>query len=243
MFYIYKIMASTGAKAAKAADAGDAARAFSVTDLNAADALRRGDGASLRNTDFNGGSPAVRVGDPDNLAESLGAPPGAANVPKKTKKQKMTEFFKENKAYILTAGGVAVLTGIILDKKFTSDAEQACVKDCLPTNYSESEESGLGTLSRSEMIYQGGDKACNAQHADCAEYCGIECNEDSLVETAAGAAGDAVGATAGAAAGAAGGAAGTGLKAFLDGIFGAGMGIPAAIGIVVFIIIIMIMVM
>lgn len=243
MFYIYKIMASTGRTVGNVADAGGAARAaggaFSAADVNASAALRR------NNT--SGGNIEFSSRTQDDLADSLSdlnkAPPAAANVPTKTRKQKMEDFFKENKAYILTAGGIAVLTGIILDKKFTSDAEQACVKDCLPTNYSESEESGLGTLSRSEMIYQGGDKACNAQHADCAEYCGIECNEDSLVETAASAAGDAVGATAGAAAGAAGGAAGTGLKAFLDGIFGAGMGIPAAIGIVIFIIIIMIMVM
>jgi hypothetical protein len=35
--------------------------------------------------------------------------------------------------------------------------------------------------------------------------------------------------------------AGTGLKGFLDGFFGEGMGIPAAIGIVIFIIIVMVL--
>jgi len=138
------------------------------------------------------------------------------------------------KTFVAGVGAVLLIESIV-----SSQQEADCLDDCLPSNYTSSEESGLGTLSRDQMEYKSGDKTCQPVHENCMDYCAAECDVDSWAEMTAGTAGDIVGS----AASEAGDVAGEGLGAFLDGFFGEGMGVPAAIAIFIFIVIIMMAVM
>lgn len=138
-----------------------------------------------------------------------------------------------------TTFAAGIGTAFLIEGIVSSQQEADCLDDCLPSNYSSSEESGLGTLSRDQMEYKSGDKTCQPVHENCMDYCAAECDVDSWAEMTAGTAGD----VAGSAASEAGDVAGEGLGAFLDGFFGEGMGVPAAIAIFIFIVIIMMVVM
>lgn len=137
-------------------------------------------------------------------------------------------WFSKNKgkAVIGTIGAILVVEGII-----SSAASAKCLDDCLPTNYKKSEESGLGLLSRDEMIYQTeNDPHCSADNPDCMKYCTAGCDDGTWAEGL----GTAVGATTGAAANAAGKSAGEAAKGVLGGL---GIG-PIFIAVIVVIIII-----
>jgi hypothetical protein len=140
-----------------------------------------------------------------------------------------------------------------------SDEERACIATCLPNDWYSSEASGSGTLDYDELDFKDLEELkettgnndltaantplCNVNMTPegCINMCESRCEDlnSTFLQDLAEAAGD----IAGDAAGAAGDAAGEGLAAFLDGIFGEGMGIPAAIAIFIFIVIVMMVVM
>jgi tetrahydromethanopterin S-methyltransferase subunit G len=127
--------------------------------------------------------------------------------------------------------GVGLGAALIGEGIISSEAAAKCLDDCLPTNYNKSEESGFGSLSRDEMEYQTGDGArCDADIADCAEYCAAECKVDSWAEKI----GELTGKVAGTAGKAAGETAGDITKGFLGGL---GIG-PIMIAVICIIIII-----
>tara|TARA_R110002073_G_scaffold123085_6_gene266442 strand:- start:1393 stop:2046 length:654 start_codon:yes stop_codon:yes gene_type:complete len=132
--------------------------------------------------------------------------------------------------------GVGLGATLIGEGILSSEAAAKCLDDCLPTNYNKSEESGFGSLSRDEMEYQTGDGArCDADIADCTEYCAAECKVDSLAEKI----GELTGKVAGTAGKAAGETAGDVTKGFLGGL---GLG-PIMIGVIVVIILIVLVTM
>ena len=128
-------------------------------------------------------------------------------------------------------GAVLLAEGMI-----SSKAQSKCLDECLPSNYNLSDESGLGTLSREEMIYQtGNDPHCNEDSTDCFEFCTAECDIDSWAETI----GKTAGETAGGAAKAASKTAGEVTKGFFEGL---GLG-PIMIGVIVVIVLIVLVTM
>ena len=201
--------AGGGASAAKAASAAGAAKAAGgLEGLDAADALKR---AQLDIDDLK-----TKMLD-SNAAKAN--PEGMSNLKKG--------------GIILGVGLGATLIG---EGIISSQAAAECLDDCLPTNYNKSEESGFGSLSRDEMEYQTGDGArCDADIADCAEYCAAECKVDSWAEKI----GELTGKVAGTAGKAAGETAGDVTKGFLGGL---GIG-PIMIGVMVVIILIVLVTM
>lgn len=161
--------------------------------------------------------------------------------------------------------GAAVGVGFALEavydevmKELNNDEDiAACIATCYPNDWYDSKASGVGNKDYKDLdfktieglrestgnndINQGNTPLCTASMTgeSCATMCNTRCED--LNKTFLNKLASAAGGAAGAAAGAAGGAAGEGMGAFLDGIFGEGMGIPAAIGIVIFIIIIMVL--
>lgn len=144
----------------------------------------------------------------------------------------------------------------VMDELDNDDDVAACISTCYPNDWYDSKASGVGDKEYKDLdfktieglrestgnddINQYNTPLCTASMtgATCATMCNERCEDlnRTFIDRLFSAAGDA----AGAAAGAAGGAAGEGLKALLDGIFGEGMGIPAAIGIFIFFIVIII---
>ena len=136
------------------------------------------------------------------------------------------------------------------------EEKRACIATCLPDDFYESEVSGYGTKEYKDLnfrtvedvIESSGDNNITAQNTPlctasmdppekCQQMCVERCDEihQTFLQSLVRGAGELVGGAAGAAAG----AAGEGLRGFLDGLFGEGMGIPVAIGIfIVFIAII-----
>lgn len=138
------------------------------------------------------------------------------------------------------------------------EEKRACIATCLPDDFYESKVSGYGTKEYKDLTFRtvedviesSGDNNITAQNTPlctasmdpperCQQMCVERCDEihqsflSSLASTAGDLARDVVDEAAD--------VAGTGLKGFLDGFFGEGMGIPAAIGIfIVFIVIIII---
>ena len=134
-----------------------------------------------------------------------------------------------------TAAGLFGLA-LIAEGIISSEKESKCLDECLPSNYNLSEESGLGTLSREEMIYQTANNPhCNENSTDCFEFCAAECDIDSWAEIA--------GKTAGSAAGAGAKAVGETAGAATKGVFeGLGLG-PILIGVIVMIVLIVLVTM
>lgn len=141
-----------------------------------------------------------------------------------------------------------------------SDEERACIATCLPNDWYSSEASGSGTLGYDELEFKdleelketsGNDDLtaantplCTAQMTPegCVNMCESRCADlnSTFLQDLTNALTDPVIDLAERGAEGAGKAAGKGLGALLDGIFGEGMGIPAAIGIFIFIIIIVV---
>ena len=141
-------------------------------------------------------------------------------------------WFSKNKGKtaVGTIGAILVAEGIISDR-----AAAICLDECLPTNYKKSVESGLGLLSRDEMIYQTeNDTHCSADNPDCMTYCAAECDDGTWAE----ALGKAAGKTAGGAANAAAKTAGEASK----GLF-SGLGVPLTIAAIVIVMIVLVTMM
>jgi hypothetical protein len=139
-----------------------------------------------------------------------------------------------------------------------SDEVRACIATCLPNDWYSSEASGSGTLDYDELDFKdleelketsGNDDLtaantplCNANMTPegCINMCESRCEDlnSTFLQDLTEAAGDAGRNLANEA----GDVAGEGLAAFLDGIFGEDMGIPAAIAIFIFIVIVMVVV-
>jgi hypothetical protein len=140
---------------------------------------------------------------------------------------KSKSWFEENPGKTALA---ALGIGLLVDGYLDSEAEAQCLTQCLPTNYSSSDEGGTGTLTREEMDYQlTNDPHCNANSKDCMDFCIAGCKQTSLAETAAGVAG-----------GVAGAGAKAGSNVFTEFLKGLGLDMPMFIAIVIVIIIIIV---
>ena len=139
------------------------------------------------------------------------------------------------------------------------EEKRACIATCLPEDFYDSKVSTYGTKEYKDLTFRtiedvkasSGDDNITAQNTPlctasmdppekCQQMCVERCDKihksflEKLVSRAGGLARDVADETAG--------VAGKGIKGFLDGFFGEGMGIPSAIGIFIFIIIIMVLV-
>jgi len=162
--------------------------------------------------------------------------------------------------------GAAVGVGFALEAVYdkvmreldNDDDIAACIATCYPNDWYDSEASGVGDKDYKDLdfktieglkestgnddITQDNTPLCTASMTgeSCATMCNERCEDlnKTFLQKVAGAVGglarDVVDESSD--------VAGTGLKGFLDGFFGEGMGIPSAIGIVIFIIILMVLV-
>jgi hypothetical protein len=160
--------------------------------------------------------------------------------------------------YTGAAAGLSIAAYKFVDAVFLDDDDkQECVKACLPSGFYESDAPGAyGDLPYEDLTFltheqlseayganinQHNQPLCTEHTTNCLGMCQTRCDElnttlledlttaltDPLIDLSEDA----------------GDAAGEGLAAFLDGIFGEGMGIPAAIAIFIVIVIVMMVVM
>ena len=157
----------------------------------------------------------------------------------------------------LGVGTATVVGGLKLYEYLDDDNTQECMAACLPTDWDESEESGYGDKKWKDLNFRTyeqlqedyGDSnidssnqpLCTKNTTNCKKMCSDRCGElnksfmdrvldpaKDLTKSVAEGAGD---------------VASSGLSAFLEGIFGDGMGIVAIIGFVIFVVIIMVVMM
>lgn len=162
--------------------------------------------------------------------------------------------------------GAAVGVGFALEAVYdkvmreldNDDDIAACIATCYPNDWYDSEASGVGDKDYKDLDFKtieglkestGNDDITQANTPLCTasmtgESCATMCNErcEELNKTFLQKVAGAVGGLARDVVDESSDVAGTGLKGFLDGFFGEGMGIPSAIGIVIFIIILMVLV-
>ena len=179
-----------------------------------------------------GGQTVVKPGS-GGVELNVGGPKKNTDIEPEGASTTKQNIFQRNpgKTALGAFGAMLIAEGII-----SSEAQSKCLNECLPSNYNLSDESGLGTLSREEMIYMtGNDPHCNEDSTDCFEFCTAECDIDSWAET--------IGETAGSAAGAGAKAAGESAGALTKGVFeGLGLG-PIMIGVIVVIVLIVLVTM